>query len=134
MKDVAKEITSEVKEQILELKSRDPCVWFDFAFTILNGKVARCEVTGNKGVVEVEMSFDDGISSERKEASTIVITALIAGLVEELSGHKVLIESPVGRFGNPRPTLMVRARPDDDYKRITFHVEVLNNNGEALRG
>ncbi|UXD22517.1 hypothetical protein IPA_05750 [Ignicoccus pacificus DSM 13166] len=132
MKDAAKRMTLKVHDLIREVISENPCNWFRFIYSIFDIELASCNIDGNKGELKIrKCTLIQKYKDKAEHSACITMFAIIAGFVEALSGHRVMIESPWGRLGHPRPTLKVKVIKSgvDELNCCHFLVEVVGESG-----
>ena len=112
MKEATKMATEEAKEDGYLDKFLDvnkPCESFKFIYSVFGINEVECELKGNKVHLKIKnCPLPDLYDKEKTGRACIVMLAILAGMVEAIMNKKVYIETPVVRFGNPRPDVVVK--------------------------
>ena len=69
----------------------------------------ECEVSGNKAHLKINnCPLPDAFDEEKSGRACIVMTAIVAGMVEGMMNKKVYLETPKVRFGTKNYDIKVK--------------------------
>ncbi len=113
---IVKETTKDLVEKIKEMgylsyfiDPNDPCKSFKMIYKVFGIENVHCEASEEEVKISISgCPLPDKYDKEKKGSACIVMIAIVSGLVEEIMGKKILIETPVVRFGHPRPQIKVK--------------------------
>lgn len=112
MKDSSKEAVNKYKDQITKVVDpTKPCESFKMIYKAFGINDVQCEVKGNKAHLVIRnCPLPGAYDKERSGRACIVMTAIVAGMVEAMMGKKVYLETPKVRFGTKDYDIAVKMK------------------------
>ena len=112
MKDSSKEAVNKYKDQIMKVVDPNkPCESFKMIYKAFGINDVQCEVKGNKAHLVIRRCpLPGAYDKEKSGRACIVMTAIVAGMVEAMMGKKVYLETPKVRFGTKDYDIAVKMK------------------------
>ncbi len=110
IKDSAKEAVNKYREEISKfIDPNKPCESFNIIYKTFGVSDVECEVSGNKAHLKINnCPLPDAFDKEKSGRACIVMTAIVAGMVEGMMNKKVYLETPKVRFGTKNYDIKVK--------------------------
>ncbi|UXD22792.1 hypothetical protein IPA_08285 [Ignicoccus pacificus DSM 13166] len=112
MKESTKMAVKEAQGYVKELiDPNKPCESFKLVYKVFGISDVECEVSGNKAHLIIKnCPLPKKYDPEGKGNACVAMIAIVAGMVEEIMGKKVYVETPKVRFGSARPDIVVEMK------------------------